>query len=409
MTEPGNRPNILIVDDEAVHMRALCDILSHHDYQTTGLVSGEAALELLQTQRFDLLLSDMMMPGISGIGLVQAASKIDPNLACIIMTGEGSIASAVQAMKVGAYDYIVKPFKASAILPVLSRALETRRLRVENTILEQRQRAYAAELNILNKELELAKKEADRANQEKSNFLSHMSHELRTPLNAILGYSQILKSESISSTPEDKKKFATHIETAGKHLLTLINEILDIAKIESGNISIFLESLPLEKIIEECRTIISPIAQKHNIRVFYPENIDIYVFSDKTRLKQILINMLSNAIKYNNEHGTVTIDCKFAEDGRVKVSVIDTGAGLSAEQLKVIFQPFNRLGREKFKEEGTGIGLALTKKIAMAMQSEIGVISKVGVGSTFWIEIPTRQFTTPMSSDSQNTNSYLSN
>ncbi|SDP55158.1 Signal transduction histidine kinase [Rhodoferax sp. OV413] len=389
----GTPPNILIVDDEAVHMRALCDILGRHDYKTTGLISGEAALEKMQTETFDLLLSDLMMPGIDGITLVQAASKIDSNLACIIMTGEGSIASAVQAMKVGAHDYIVKPFKVSAILPVLARALETRRLRMENVILEQRQRAHTAELNTLNSELELAKKEAERANHEKSNFLSHMSHELRTPLNSILGFAQILQSESISATPEERKKFLRNIENAGKHLLTLINEILDLAQIESGFISISLEPIQLAKIFEECRAMISPIAEKFGIRMIYPEYMDVLVFSDKTRLKQVLINLLSNAIKYNNKNGSVTLDYELTEVGRIRLFVIDTGIGLSAEQLKFIFQPFNRLGREKIKEEGTGIGLSLTKKIVEAMQAEIGVASKLDIGSTFWIELPVHKST----------------
>ena len=388
MTRTGKAPNILIVDDEAVHMRALCDILRHHEYTTTGLVSGEAALKLLQAEQFDLLLSDLMMPGIDGIALVQAASKIDSNLACIIMTGEGSIASAVQAMKVGAHDYIVKPFKVSAILPVLARALETRRLRMENIVLEQRQLAHAAELKQLNGELELAKKEAERANHEKSNFLSHMSHELRTPLNAILGFAQILQSGSASTTSEEKKKFAKNIEDAGKHLLTLINEVLDLAQIESGTISVSLEPVSLAAVLEECRTMIAPIAQKYGISMFYPEYMDVCVFSDETRLKQVLINLLSNAIKYNHKNGTVTLDCQLTDVGRIRVFVIDTGIGLSSEQLKLIFQPFNRLGREKSKEEGTGIGLALTKKIVETIRAEIGVVSRLNIGSTFWIELP---------------------
>lgn len=388
MTQTGTYPNILIVDDEAVHMRALCDILRGHDYKTTGLVSGETALELLQTERFDLLLSDLMMPGITGIELVQEASKIDVNLACVIMTGEGSIATAVEAMKVGAHDYIVKPFKVSAILPVLARALATRRLRMDNAILEQRQRAHAAELNILNTELEQAKIEADRANQEKSKFLAHMSHDLRTPLNAILGFAHLLKSESISSTPEKNREFAAHIESAGKHLLTLINGVLDLAQIESGKISIYFESISLALIFEECQIIISPIAQKKGIKIFFPENVDFWVFSDKTRLKQVLINLLSNAIKYNTEQGTVTLSCQLTKNDRIRIYVIDTGIGLSSEQLEKLFQPFNRLGRENLQEEGTGIGLAFTKKIIEAMRADIGVASAVGLGSTFWIELP---------------------
>ncbi|MES2069626.1 MAG: response regulator [Pseudomonadota bacterium] len=393
MTTAAMHPRILIVDDEAAHMRALCDTLRDHDYDTTGFVSGDAALAALaalageSTASFDLLLTDLMMPEIDGITLVQAARNIDPDLACIIMTGEGSITTAVRAMKVGALDYIIKPFKVSAILPVLSRALETRQLRLENAKLEQRLREHAVELDAVNKDLDLARKQAESANRAKSTFLSNMSHELRTPLNAILGFSQILTSDTLPSTLAEKKEYATDIMRAGTHLLTLINEILDLAKVESGTMTLSMEAVALDEVFQECGTMIEPLANKRGIQVRFAEHTGIHLLADRTRLKQVLINLLSNAIKYNREHGKVSVECEPAEAGRVRIAVQDTGVGLDAKQLEAIFQPFNRLGQEAFDEEGTGIGLALTKRLVEEMQGGIDVASTLGVGSTFTIEL----------------------
>ncbi|HAT30736.1 MAG TPA: hybrid sensor histidine kinase/response regulator [Janthinobacterium sp.] len=382
----STRPRILIVDDEVAHMRALCDTLDAHDYETTGLVSGEAALTLLGAEKFELMLTDLMMPGIDGIALVQAARQIDPDLSCIIMTGEGSIASAVQAMRIGALDYIVKPFKVSALQPILARALEARLLRIENAKLERQLREHAAELDVMNRELKLAKHQAEAANQAKSVFLSNMSHELRTPLNAILGFGQVLTSETLPSTPQEKKKFAWHIVAAGRHLLTLINEILDLAKVEAGAMSLSLETVALSDIFLECRAMIEPLAQKRGIGLTFPDALGRHVVADRTRLKQVLVNLLSNAIKYNREHGSVTLECPPTGSGRVRICVRDTGAGLDASQLEAIFQSFNRLGREGSNEEGTGLGLVLSKRLAEAMHADIGVSSEVGVGSVFWVE-----------------------
>ncbi len=378
---------ILIVDDEAANMRALCDTLRLQGYETIGFTSAEPALEVLRSVRYEVLLADLMMPGTDGIALVQAARNIDPELACIIMTGEGTIASAVQAMKAGALDYILKPCKLAAMLPVLARALETRQLRIANARLEHQLREHAATLSALNKELDHARREAERSNHAKSTFLATMSHELRTPLNAILGFAQILNSETLPSTAEQKKLFSRHILQAGKHLLTLINEVLDLAKVESGTLTLSLEPVALAEVFLECQALVLPLAEKRGITVHFPAQCQEHVVCDRTRLKQVLINLLSNAIKYNREHGSVTVECVADDHGHARIGVIDTGAGLDASQIPELFQPFNRLGREAGLEEGSGIGLALTRRLVELMGGAIGVDSTVGVGSTFWIEL----------------------
>ncbi|MET3133138.1 signal transduction histidine kinase [Oxalobacteraceae bacterium GrIS 1.11] len=389
MATAGTQPRILIVDDEAAHMRALCDTLGAYGYETTGMVSGEAALTLLRAEPFELLLTDLMMPGIDGIALVQEARQIDANLTCIIMTGEASIATAVQAMKIGALDYIVKPFRVSAILPILARAQEARLLRMQNAELERRLRSHALELNAMNKQLEQARKQAESANQAKSIFLSNMSHELRTPLNAILGFAQVLASDTLPSTLLEKKKFALHIVDAGKHLLTLINEILDLAKVEAGALSLSLETVALSDMFLECRALVEAQAQKRGISLAF-QATTLHVLADRIRLKQVLVNLLSNAIKYNRQHGSVALECQPSAAGRLRICVRDTGAGLDTAQLAAVFQSFNRLGREGSAEEGTGLGLVLCKRLAQAMHADIGVASTVGVGSTFWIEFALR-------------------
>ena len=377
---------MLVVDDEELHVRALCDTLRMQGYDMTGFSEAKDALEALRQGSFELLLADLMMPGTDGIALVQAARAIDPDLACIIMTGEGTIASAVQAMKVGALDYILKPCKLSAMMPVLARALETRQLRIDKASLEKQVREHAAVLLELNASLEQARREADRSNASKSVFLATMSHELRTPLNAILGFAQILNSETLPTTPEQKRAFSKHILQAGKHLLVLINEVLDLARVESGALTMSIEPVGVAQVFQECEALIAPLADKRGIAVTFPPAGDACVLCDRTRLKQVLINLLSNAIKYNREHGTVTVCCEVGRDGRIRIGVRDTGAGLDAAQLGQLFQPFNRLGRDVGVEEGTGIGLALTRHLVELMGGAIHVESTVDVGSTFWTE-----------------------
>jgi len=387
MTVDGTPSRILIVDDQAAHMAALCDILRQYRYDTAGFASGEAALGRLRQERFDVLLADLNMPGIDGIALVEEARSIDPDLACIIMTGEGSIATAVRAMQSGALDYIVKPFKPSTLLPTLARAQATRALRQQNMALEHELRRKVAELASANLELEQARAVAETANTEKSQFLSNMSHELRTPLNGILGFAQILASGSLPATQEEKRKFAGHIVQSGKHLLQLINEILDLAKVEAGKILLAMENLALDGVLQECRVMVTPLAESRGIALDFRCSGDWRVFADRTRLMQVLINLLSNAIKYNRENGRVVLACRRVAGQRVRVSVQDTGPGLDGAQLQAIFQPFNRLGRESGAEEGTGLGLTLSKRVVEAMQGAIGVDSTPGQGSTFWIEL----------------------
>jgi PAS domain S-box-containing protein len=238
-----------------------------------------------------------------------------------------------------------------------------------------------------NRELESARSVAERANLAKSNFLSSMSHELRTPLNAILGFAQLIAT----STPPPsaaQKRSVDQILKAGWYLLELINEILDLALIESGKLTMSREPVSLAEVMLECRAMIEPQARQRGIGMAFPEfEVPYFVHADRTRIKQVLINLTFNAVKYNRPGGTVTVEYALTPPDLIRISVRDTGAGLAPEQLGQLFQPFNRLGRENSAEEGTGMGLVVSKRLVELMGGTIGVDSVVGTGSVFWIEL----------------------
>jgi PAS domain S-box-containing protein len=238
-----------------------------------------------------------------------------------------------------------------------------------------------------NIELERATHVAEKANQAKSDFLSSMSHELRTPLSAILGFAQLMESGTPQPTPNQKRSI-DQILKAGWYLLELINEILDLALIESGKLSMSLEPVYLPEIMHECQTMIEPLAKKHGISVtFIALETVCFIEADRTRVKQVLINLLSNAIKYNRVGGSVTVESSQSQANMIRISVRDTGAGLAPKQQAQLFQPFNRLGQETKDEQGTGIGLVVSKRLVELMGGIIGVKSTVGEGSVFWIEL----------------------
>ncbi len=226
---------------------------------------------------------------------------------------------------------------------------------------------------------------ADTANRAKSDFLSNMSHELRTPLNAVLGFAQILESGAPTAS---QKRSIDQILKAGWYLLELINEILDLALIESGKMTLSKEPVSVAEVMRECRAMIEPQAKTRGIAMsFETFDIPFYVIADRTRIKQVMINLLFNAIKYNKPDGAVTVECRLSDANALRINIRDTGEGLSEEQLGHLFRPFNRLGKEASVEEGTGIGLVVSKRLVELMGGTIGATSVIGVGSVFWIEL----------------------
>jgi signal transduction histidine kinase/ActR/RegA family two-component response regulator len=270
------------------------------------------------------------------------------------------------------------------ISEVLERESAEDKLKLLNQELEQRV-AQRTEL------LLAAKQEAERSNAAKSEFLSRMSHELRTPMNAIIGFSQLMETDTAHSLSQTQQDNVHEILHAGRHLLELINEVLDLARIESGRLELSPEPVAMAELIQECLAMMRPQAEKKSITLLSDLDEDhsgCMVLADRLRLRQVLLNLLSNGINYNREGGKVTLSCHVTGTGHLRIAVQDNGIGITADFLPRLFRPFERFDSAYAGSEGTGIGLALAKHLVEGMGGVIGVESAPGEGSTFWIELP---------------------
>jgi PAS domain S-box-containing protein len=242
-------------------------------------------------------------------------------------------------------------------------------------------------LLVQNQELEIARNVADKASQAKTDFLSNMTHELRSPLNAILGFAQLLQSAKPSPSPAQSTNI-NQILRAGWYLLDLVGEILDLTSIEAGQLKLNLEPVSVSDVLRDCHNDIAAEALKKNLHLhFEPVSKTLMVHADPGRLAQVVKHLLSNAVKYNRTGGDVDVTCSLASGNRLRLAVRDSGYGLSADKINHLFRPFNRLGRETTAEEGTGVGLALSKRLVELMGGVIGAHSTISVGSVFWIEL----------------------
>jgi signal transduction histidine kinase/CheY-like chemotaxis protein len=244
-------------------------------------------------------------------------------------------------------------------------------------------------------ELRKARTEAEKANLAKSEFLSRMSHELRTPMNSILGFAQLMQMGELSQA---QKKGVNHILTSGTHLLNLINEVLDISRIEAGRLTLSLEPVQVSSVILEMIDVVQPHGAKRNLKIEMEQSpaCQLFIKADRQRLKQVLLNLINNAVKYNKDGGSVLIKAELRKDltraiNTLRISVADTGIGIVPDDLKKLFLPFERIGAEKSETEGTGLGLTVVKKLMDAMGGVTGVESIPGEGSVFWIELPESQ------------------
>jgi signal transduction histidine kinase len=391
-TLPGmGTANILIVDDMGANLKLLEDILKPEGYNVRPVPGGEMALHAAEIEKPDLILLDIMMPGMDGFEVCRRL-KENPGLAdvpVIFISALGDTDVIVKALTVGGADYINKPFQAEEVKARVHTHLKLYRQGKElwdlNATLELKVKERTRELREVNKNLE-------RANVAKSEFLSRVSHELRTPMNAILGFAQLMDMGELNPR---HKKGVSHILNSGKHLLELIDEVLDISGIDSGKLTMLLEPIKVTDLVSETVETFQPLANTRQLKI---ELINLnenhpFVVSDRKRLKQVLTNLLSNAVKYNRQGGTITVKTETTQrddEGKaaVRISITDTGLGIPSDDILKLFSPFERIGAEKTTTEGTGLGLAMVKRIMDATKGFVGVESIVGEGSTFWIEMP---------------------
>jgi len=366
----ATRARILVVDDEAPQMQALCHTLPNYGYQAVGFMNGEAALAELRQTRYELLLADLMMPGMDGIALWQAAQKIDPDLVGIIMTGAGTIATAVEAMKAGALDYILKPFNLSMIIPALERALAVRRLRLENVELEKRVREHTQELESANRELEA--------------FSFSVAHDLRSPLTVILGYADTLIEEYVAQLPGEAVVLVDGIIAGAEQMRRLTDGLLRLSRL--GRQPLSRQPVDISALVRDA---LAELRRAHS-----PRQVAVHVgdlpdcVGDQALLRQVVTNLLSNAFKFTGARKDAVVAVNGWIEGRDRIySVQDNGAGFDLRRSENLFGAFQRF-HSADQYEGTGIGLSIAARVIARHGGRIWAESEPDHGATFRFSIP---------------------
>ena len=374
----GERERILVVDDEESVRILLKRTLTEAGYDVVTAANGQEALDKVSQLQVRVVLSDIKMPGISGIEVLRKLTADHPDICVIMATAVTDTQTAIDIMKLGAYDYISKPFNRDDLVMRVRKAIE--KLELEEKIKES------------TAELEVAMRSAQVANQAKSDFLASMSHELRTPLTSILGLSEVLQEEYFGKLNSKQKQYLNDIQESGQHLLLLINDILDIAKVEAGKMELELGPVVVKELLENSLIMIKEKAGKHNIKLdvdLAPEIKGLKIQADERKLKQIIFNLLSNAVKFTPDGGRIQLGAS-CEDEKLAVAVADTGIGISLEKQEKVFQEFYQVEAGlKDKTPGTGLGLPLSRKMVEMHGGEIWCESEgEGKGSRFVFTIP---------------------
>jgi signal transduction histidine kinase len=358
---------ILIVDDEASIMNALCETLRDHHYAATGFTSASQALAAMRQTKFDLLLADLMMPEMDGIALIRRALEIDHDIVPVIITGAGTVATAVEAMQAGALDYILKPFKLTVVLLVLTRALTVRRLRLENLELQQHVRQRTAQLE----------------------FFSVVSHELRTPLSAINGWVHLLRGGALS--PEKTAHAFEVIERNVKLQMQITDNLLDVSRMITGKLQVVTRPTSMPAVIDAAVETVRPAANAKGIQLIVSLDRSVeQVAGDVDRLQQVAWNLLINAIKFTPTDGRVEIRLEQGADGSVELSVSDTGQGIRAEFLPHIFDHFRQQDASPTRRYGgLGLGLSIVGQLVELHGGTVTASSEgEGRGSAFVVRLP---------------------
>jgi two-component system sensor histidine kinase/response regulator len=363
-------PRLLIVDDEEPQMNALCDALRVHGYDTVGFTSAKAGLAALRQSKFDLLLSDLIMPEMDGTSLLRSAVEIDRDLVGVIMTGQGTIETAVDAMKTGALDFILKPFQLSDVLLVLSRALATRRLRLENADLQRRIRRHADEVQRVNQELEA--------------FTHSVSHDLRAPLRAIGGFSKILLKDFAPQLPEEALRLLDVVVSSAAQLTQMIDGLLNFCRL--GRQSLSMQPIDLASLVKQA---LDNLRRDQNDRQLEVKIADLpRCLGDPGLLNQVFANLLSNAFKFtaHTENPLIEIGC-LPGNTEHTYFVRDNGIGFDMQYAERLFGVFVRLHPDE-EFEGHGLGLSIVQRIIQRHGGRIWAQAQVNKGATFFFTLP---------------------
>ncbi len=374
---------LLIVDDEIALVTSLCRTLKAEGYSTTGVGSGPDALIALRASAvdriatFDVLITDLMMPDIDGITLLRAAHEIDRDLVGIVMTGYGTIGTAVEAMKNGALDYILKPFNLNVILPVLSRALTVRHLRLKNAALMQQVANRSIELESANRELKSTNKELEA-------FTYSVSHDLRQPLNGMIGFAELLMTEKPGVLNDRQKEFLGDIHEGGQQLLRLTDDLLQFSRL--GQQPLEIETVNIGKLVSEILSTMQAAEPRRAIEVHVGSLPQAR--ADPSLLRQVFVNLLSNAFKYTRHVANPVIEVGGQQlAGECTYSIRDNGAGFDMGNAQGLFAIFHRLhSTEDF--EGTGVGLSIAQRIVERHGGRISAEARVGKGARFTFTLP---------------------
>jgi signal transduction histidine kinase len=366
----GPSARLLIVDDEAAHTRALCDTLAIEGYATTGFESASAAIQAMHEQSFDLLLTDLMMPERDGVELLREVQQIDPDIVGIVMTGHATIDTAVKAMQAGACDYIVKPFRMNQLLPVISRALETRRLRRLNKELERRILERTRELEAANRDLEA--------------FSYSVSHDLHAPLRAIQGLCDMLAAECGPGISAKGGALLAQIREGAARMGQLIQDLLSFAR--SGRASLHIAEVSMNELVREVLGELGSESAQRRVELNVHDLAPCH--ADAALLKQVLVNLLSNAFKFTAGRDVARIEVGgYDSDGQRVYFVKDNGAGFDMRHAAKLFGVFQRLhSQAEFK--GTGVGLSIVQRIIERHGGKVRAEGRPGEGATFYLSLP---------------------
>lgn len=374
--------NILVVDNNEVRLEALSSGLRDMGHRVTTATTGKEASALFKKKPFNIVLTAVRLPDVSGREVLEMVKELNPEVAVIMITNLASIEAAVNAVEEGAYSYIIKPETKHELKTMINNALKEQELLIRN-------RKLVEGLQKSNISLEEANRALEKASRAKSDFLARMSHELRTPLNVIMGFAELMLDQVPGEINEEQRQCLDDILTSGRHLLGLINEVLDLSKVEAGKVEIKARDIALSEVVGLVTGVMMPelSQRKQSLDVDLEEGLPL-VRADESRLRQVFFNLLSNASKFTPDGGKIKIEASRKEN-LCQVSVIDNGIGIKKEDQKQIFEPFFQVDTSMTREKkGTGLGLALVKEIVEMHGGEIWVESEYKKGSRFIFTLP---------------------